>query len=411
MKANIIQSKPKLDSLTSLRFIAAMLIVLGHGHPYFGSFGLATTLSLAQGVSFFFVLSGYILAYNYPQLPDFTSLRKFYRARLARIWPLHVAGILILLLLTKSLNTGTLQGFDQLVFAGVSNLLLVQSLIPLRDVYLVFNGVAWSLSTEIVFYFVFPLLINGRKLGWNLAQLILPAFVLLAFLIFSSGWNISADESYSGVSLMGLLYVNPMARLFEFSLGVSACRVFCAQTEYAPRFKSLCPFSCAELVATLLCLTSMYLSPRLIELSGFRGHFAAVISYYLAKSGSAIVFALLIIIFSFGRGFLSRLLSMRPFVLLGEISFALYIVHMSILTWYVQHQSLFNAFHPSFRVSIYWLLCLLFAYLMHKGIEEPMRRLLLGKTMKIIKLETLFGGQALRSCLLLICLLALLRIG
>ena len=119
-----------------------MLIVLGHGHPYFGSFGLATTISLTQGVSFFFVLSGFILAYNYSSFQDIASLQKFYRARQARIRPLKVAGIIILVLLTKSWNTGSLQGFNQLFFAGASNLLLFQSLVPLRDVYLVFNGVA-----------------------------------------------------------------------------------------------------------------------------------------------------------------------------------------------------------------------------------------------------------------------------
>lgn len=209
---------------------------------------------------------------------------------------------------------------------------------------------------------------------------------------------------------MGLLYVNPIARLFEFALGVSACRIFRSMTEYMPRFGALFPYSCAELITTLLCVVSMYLSPRLIELLGFRGHFAEVTSYYLAKSGSAFIFAWLIIIFSFGRGLLSKLLSMRPFVVLGEISFALYIVHMSILSWYVQRQSFFSPLHPFFRVGIYWFLCLLFAYLMHKGIEEPMRRLLLGKTVKKIKLDAIITGQSLQSFLLLAFLLMMLRI-
>lgn len=47
------QNIKKLDALTSLRFFAAAMIVLGHGHGLFGSLGIATTLSLAQGVSFF----------------------------------------------------------------------------------------------------------------------------------------------------------------------------------------------------------------------------------------------------------------------------------------------------------------------------------------------------------------------
>ena len=62
-------SKPqKLDALTSLRFFAAALIVVHHSNSVFGSMGLSETLPLEQGVSFFFVLSGFILAYNYPVL-------------------------------------------------------------------------------------------------------------------------------------------------------------------------------------------------------------------------------------------------------------------------------------------------------------------------------------------------------
>ena len=155
---------------------------------------------------------------------------------------------------------------------------------------------------------------------------------------------------------------------------------------------------------------SLYLSPRLIELIGVRGSLAEVTSYYLAKSGSAFVFALLIISFAFGKGLLSKFLSSRPFVVLGEVSFALYIVHMSVLGWYVQRQAFFFQLHPSFRLGIYWLLCLLFAYLMHKGIEEPMRKLLLGKRFNKKRLGTILAHRSSQSFLLLVLLLVLSRI-
>ncbi len=58
----------RLDPITSLRFFAAAMIVIGHAHAIFGSWGIATAIPLEQGVSFFFVLSGFILTWNYPSL-------------------------------------------------------------------------------------------------------------------------------------------------------------------------------------------------------------------------------------------------------------------------------------------------------------------------------------------------------
>ena len=75
----------KLDALTSLRFFAAAMIVLVHSNPVFGAMGLAESLPLDQGVSFFFVLSGFILAYNYPVLVGEADILAFLKARIARI--------------------------------------------------------------------------------------------------------------------------------------------------------------------------------------------------------------------------------------------------------------------------------------------------------------------------------------
>src|SRR5512135_575734 len=83
--------KRKLDALTSLRFIAAATIVLHHSK---GNFGFSETafsnFSLDHGVSFFFVLSGFILAYVYPKLNGPGHAGRFLLARFARIWPAHL---------------------------------------------------------------------------------------------------------------------------------------------------------------------------------------------------------------------------------------------------------------------------------------------------------------------------------
>ncbi len=77
----------KLDQLTSLRFFAAMVIVFHHATNSFGIRPIG--VNLGQGVSFFFVLSGFILYYVYPKLATWPNIRQFWRARIARLWPAY----------------------------------------------------------------------------------------------------------------------------------------------------------------------------------------------------------------------------------------------------------------------------------------------------------------------------------
>lgn len=99
--------RSKLDALTSIRFIAATLIVIGHAHNTFGSAGIATTFALGQGVSIFFVLSGFILAYNYNgRLGNLREVFKFFLARFARLWPLHIVSIAILVFFSTNKQCG-----------------------------------------------------------------------------------------------------------------------------------------------------------------------------------------------------------------------------------------------------------------------------------------------------------------
>jgi peptidoglycan/LPS O-acetylase OafA/YrhL len=98
-----VASMNQIKCLTSLRFFAAAMIVVFHS---VNAFRIADnskiTFPLEQGVSFFFVLSGFILTYVYPSLNGAHRVRDFYVARIARIWPAHFAAFLLLLWLIPS---------------------------------------------------------------------------------------------------------------------------------------------------------------------------------------------------------------------------------------------------------------------------------------------------------------------
>ncbi len=91
-------SMKQIKCLTSLRFFAAAKIVVFHSVNAFRGLGQGKIpFPLGQGVSFFFVLSGFILTYVYPSLSGSHRIRDFYVARIARIWPAHFVTFLLLL--------------------------------------------------------------------------------------------------------------------------------------------------------------------------------------------------------------------------------------------------------------------------------------------------------------------------
>src|ERR1044071_2610434 len=140
----------KLNCLTSLRFFAAAVIVVHHLR---GAFGVPQNvwehIPLDNGVSFFFVLSGFILTYVYSSEQPL-PIRRFLVARFARVWPAHVFALLLLLLLTPEIlrHSFSLSKF-------LANISMIHSWIPIRAYNDSFVGPSWSISTEFGFYLCF----------------------------------------------------------------------------------------------------------------------------------------------------------------------------------------------------------------------------------------------------------------
>src|SRR4051794_37121725 len=132
----------KLNALTSLRFFAASTIVLQHSLVLLLPADVFLGWPLQQGVSFFFVLSGFILVHAYPELPTWRSVFRFWIARFARVWPAHAfALLLVVVLFAPSGNAG---GEAKKFFA---NVFLVHAWTPQMDYYFSYNLPSWSVST------------------------------------------------------------------------------------------------------------------------------------------------------------------------------------------------------------------------------------------------------------------------
>lgn len=394
------QVKQRLDALTSLRFFAAAMIVLGHADPIFGSFGVAQSLPLNQGVSFFFVLSGFILAWNYPILSNWSDRRKFWLARVARIWPLHVVTCLLWIALIFNFDRSAyfpgILGLAKLV----ANLLLLQSWVPVHDWALSFNGVAWSISTEFAFYAMFPLLIALWQKSWH--QLLLcQALIILLTISACTFYAISGSDDYPGVGLLGLLYFNPVVRIFEFSIGIGLT-ILVREIAAAKPTLSNWQWLVIELAALLAAAVGLLAAANF---SGIGQTLGAPAAYYFAKEGLWLFWAILIGVFALSRGPLTRLLSFRVVVFFGEISFALYLCHALVIHYLENYTDQIQQY-GLFGYGIFWLWCLTLSAILFVGVETPCRKFIMGVAMSkgiAAALRGCFSVREATAILLLIC--------
>ncbi|MFC9773194.1 MULTISPECIES: acyltransferase family protein [unclassified Pseudarthrobacter] len=341
----------RLASLTGLRFFAALAVVMYHLHLYVPP--LADSLSVFgygfTGVSFFFVLSGFVLAWSQRQ---HGSARSFYWHRIARIWPLH--------LLTTGLAvfTAPLPASPEFTWwAAPFVVSLTQSWIPASPFLGAFNGVSWSLSCEIFFYLAFPLLCQ-RLITPSLAaraMIVVPA-AMLALPIGLAPLSSMAAADF-------LLGTMPLYRLGEFVLGMSVANLL--KEGWRPRFSVL---QAASLVGALnlalIIATAIWRVPipvtfaNLIMLPAFLALIAACTRADLS-----------------GR---SSVLSSSVLIKLGEWSYALYLVHELLIRTASPYAT--STDQAAWLAAVVVLVSISLSGLLHEFVEKPAERWLRGLT-------------------------------
>ncbi|WP_330172859.1 acyltransferase [Streptomyces sp. NBC_01498] len=207
-----LSGRDRLPSLTGLRFWAALIVVLYHLSRQVGEIpGLSqATWYGRSGVTFFFVLSGFVLAWTYDgqRVPATVFLWR----RFARIWPLLVvtsaASVAVWIAIGKEVSTKAVLATLLMVHAWVADPVIQKGA----------NPAAWSLSDEAWFYLVFPLLMllpalrSGRGRFWT-AVTMCVALVLV--------WFASALID-TGATRVWLLDYFPPTRMLQFVVGVAA---------------------------------------------------------------------------------------------------------------------------------------------------------------------------------------------
>lgn len=362
----------KLDALTSLRFFAAVTIVAEHSHAAFKSLSWFGNLPFDYGVSFFFVLSGFILAFVYREFDSLGSLRDFYAARIARIWPLHLVTLLLFLAIIPSGSWFVGGHGADAVKVTLANVFLLQSWIPWSRYFFSFNAVSWSISTEMLFYLMFPLLRHRWSETWHWKSMTV-AIMIGGILTIATSRGVPGIDSTGpyAASSDGIAYIWPFVRIGEFVLGMLAGSIFVATQRRGGQ--SVILWTTMEIAA----LASIWLLRNItFGLEGrIAGHPLGLTAWtvYFAHSGAAAGFALVALVMAFGRGAISRALSIKPLVLLGEASFALYLVHQILITFYYLNLPHFAGIPDLALCVSYWALSIGAAFALWAFIEKPAR--------------------------------------
>jgi peptidoglycan/LPS O-acetylase OafA/YrhL len=365
------QAPQHLAALTGLRFFAAAAIVIHHlnGYP-----GLPADFDpralLGQGVCVFFVLSGFILTHVYPDLPTWRDKAGFYWARWARIWPVHIFMLCVVIALDGFNPT---PGHNPSASLGplMANVTLTQAWVPMPAYFFSFNSVSWSISCELGFYALFPLLIAHFKTDW--AWKFIAAFaVALTIVQAATHFGVAGLTPYStGLTWEGLSYVNPLVRLCEFIAGMIAALTWQRfQTSSVPRPTfNIYAWTLLEVAAVVLLVSNIALVTKFIfPLIGSYGEAAA---HWMTMSFTPMLpAAILIGVLANGKGLVAMMLGSRLLRFLGEISFAIYMTHRVILDLVLKNFADWGIW----SLPMYLGLVLAISALVWAVVERPMRR-------------------------------------
>jgi peptidoglycan/LPS O-acetylase OafA/YrhL len=349
------QPRPlQLSALTSIRFFAALHVALYHLVRPFALWGpLAGFMGAGYtGVSFFFLLSGFILTYNHAGEKDLGKrfIQRFYFARFARIYPVYLIALVAAVYVYRYQLANKVH-----LIAVLADVLMVQTW-SIRMVSF-FNVPAWSVSSEVFFYLVFPWVFvklrptgRGRAIGWIVgfwALAMLPP--LFAFLFYPG------DPWVEGYGLVNFFVRRlPLFALPEFLAGVSLAWLYLL-------YRAGRRFATAMTVGSVVGIVGVLL---------FAGHIPVV---FLHNGLLLPLYALLLLGLCQGTA-ISRALSVAPLILLGEASYAFYLIHFLMAQWLAGPLRLDTGFRSAL---VLLAVTIPIAIALHLFVERPCRRGLL----------------------------------
>ena len=344
-----------VPALTSLRFLAALWVFIFHLRIWHGpiAFGPLDKLMHAGpvGMTFFFVLSGFILALASEGTNPLDDFRGYAARRFARIYPIYLFTIVSCWVLNGFAADLGEKPLRSAAAHGIADLTLTNAWFPQLFIGGHGRDGTWSLSAEAFFYVLFPLILHHAR-GMSDRALTGGVRWTLGLMVFFSILGKYIQPDPTGAQFV-IFYSIPIFRLPEFVAGVFA--------------------GVLAMRATITPLTGRQLSWWLIAIVAYFAVFAKSLPF-VAHGLFAIPFLLAVFTY-FARTSESpavRIFSSPVFVFLGEASFALYLVQLVTIPWFRANSMGLGLYTA---IGICFVVTLVLACLVHLLVERPMRPL------------------------------------
>lgn len=360
-----IRKPARLDALTGLRCFAALNIVFFHfSNPqWFGVLAPIVNAGYAS-VSYFILLSGFVLAYNYSGRARAGELDtwRFYEARFTRLYPIYFLSLLLSWWMIPAEYTAHTHG---MFWTGmVLTPLLLQGWVPTIATFL--NTPAWTMSAEAFYYFLFPWMAHWKRptrIGPHLAKLglvwVLGLIPGTLYIVFSPD-HIPHPDRWSWGPWLNALKYTPIPHLASFVFGVLLAHL----DEVMDR-------------STRLRL--------ILGVGGFAATFGilemgSIVPYAIVHDGLLMPLFGCIVLGLAGNNWLARGLGWRPLVFVGEASYCLYLLHFNL--WNLIHHSHILErtglirFDPWISYAFLIVLALGALHLVEKPAQRQLRKLL-----------------------------------
>jgi peptidoglycan/LPS O-acetylase OafA/YrhL len=348
----------QINALTATRGIAATMTVIFHFSGWCFPFNLLPTFFYhgALAVSYFFVLSGFVLCMAYKDKS--MTYGQYLKRRVARIVPVYEFSLLLIICIGYFIYKNAFSaGYFKMIAVHV---LLLQSYIP--DYAMNLNLPGWTLSVEVFFYLLFPLFLVLLKKRPRL-------FIAITVVVYAISQPVHLYyyplRHNLSSNIIDTILFNPIIHLNQFLIGM--CGALLYSKLNLPRNKARW-FLAISSVAVLALMN--FLPPAISCHAGL----------------IAPIFMLFIVSLSINK---STLLNVKPLVFLGEISYGLYILQLPVhdILNYLNEKYM-HLQPPHF---FYFFLCMLIlaASVSYVFFEKPlMKKITTPKLRPELKVET-----------------------